>query len=139
MQHIIYNHAPCFAKTYGSLSVWSTQGMEKTHYLARTGYFKHTRHGGGKTRANSLLELHQWNYRRLFHRANQKSLLNSSPITRVVRLHTRQRCQARWRESVAKKNLDAWRKTRIRVGRRWVSSSSGPSAPSPQIPPQTEV
>ena len=70
------------------------QGMEKTHYMARTGYFKHTRHGGGKYRANSLLELHQWNYRRLFHRENQKALFNSSPITHAIALKKKQRKQS---------------------------------------------
>ena len=42
-----------------TINMAPTQGMEKTYYMARTGYFKHTRHGGGKVRANSLLELHQ--------------------------------------------------------------------------------
>ena len=56
------NHTLWFAKKYGSLSIWSTQGMEKAHYQARTSYFKHTRHGGGVEKANSLEELHQWTY-----------------------------------------------------------------------------
>lgn len=99
LQHIIYNHAPFFVRTHGSLSVWSTQGMEKTHYMARTGYFKHTRHGGGQNRANSLLELHQWNYRRLFHRANQKALLKSSPVIRALQISMKQRRQISWHQS----------------------------------------
>ena len=112
--------------------------MEKTHYMARTGYFKHTRHGGGKYRANSLLELHQWNYRRLFHRANQKSLLKSSPITRAIELQKKQRRQYAWHQSIAKTNLQIWRETKVREGRRWVSSSFGPSPLYPQhLPPQT--
>ena len=85
--------------------------------MARTGYFKHKRHGGGKYRANSLLELHQWNYKRLFHRANQKSLLKSSPITRAIELQKKQRKQSAWQKSIAKKNLKTWRETKVRVGR----------------------
>ena len=108
--------------------------MEKTHYMARTGYFKHTRHGGGKDRANSLLELYQWHYRRLFHRSNQKALVNSSQITRAVALQKKQRKQSAWHQSIAKDNLQTWRQTKIRVGRRWVSASSGASRPVPQAP-----
>ena len=81
------------------------QGMEKTHYMARMGYFKHIRHGGGKYRANNLLELHQWNYRRLFHIANQKALFNSSPITRAIELQKKQIKQRAWHQSIAKFKL----------------------------------
>ena len=73
--------------------------------MARTGYFKHTRHSGEKYRANSLLELYQWNYRRLFHRANQKYLLKSSPITRAIELQKKQRKQYAWHQSIVKTNL----------------------------------
>ncbi len=69
-----------FAKQYGSLAIWSTQGMEKTHYYqARTGYFNHTRYGGGANKANSLEELHQWTYR-LMHRTHRKEQVKESQI-----------------------------------------------------------
>ena len=35
----------------------STQGMEKSHYQARTSFFRSTRHGGGQIRSNVLKEL----------------------------------------------------------------------------------
>ena len=49
-QHILHNHIPWFAKQYGCPAIWSTQGMEKTHYQARGAYFCHTQHGGGTVR-----------------------------------------------------------------------------------------
>lgn len=119
MQHILFNHGPYFAKTYGSLSIWSTQGMEKTHYMARTGYFKHTRHGGGKDRANSLLELHQWTYRRLIHRARQKELLKHSEITRLLQHIHKEKRQRAWEDSTARELHANWRQSRVRSGKRW--------------------
>ena len=119
MQHILFNHSPYFAKTYGSLSIWSTQGMEKTHYMARTGYFKHTRHGGGKDRANSLLELHQWTYRRLIHRARQKELLKHSEITRLLQHIHKEKRQRAWEDSTARELHANWRQSRVRSGKRW--------------------
>lgn len=119
MQHILYNHTPFFAKKYGSLSIWSTQGMEKSHYMARTGYFKHTRHGGGKNRANSLLELHQWTYRRLFHRAQLKEQLKSSELIRTIQQSKKEKRQKSYNESSARESHALWRHSRIRIARRW--------------------
>lgn len=42
--HILYLHAPWFAKEYGSLGIWNTQGMEKSHKQARVAYHKSTQH-----------------------------------------------------------------------------------------------
>ena len=38
-----------FGKEYGSLGIWNTQGMEKSHKLSRVAYNKSTQHGGGST------------------------------------------------------------------------------------------
>ncbi|MCO5559303.1 hypothetical protein L7F22_012899 [Adiantum nelumboides] len=85
-KHIICNHISWFARQYESLAIWSTQGMEKTHYQARTGYFSHTRHGGGADKANSLEELHQWTYRKLMHKSHRKEQVKDSQISHAVRL-----------------------------------------------------
>lgn len=47
LQHIIYAHGAYFMDKYGSLDMWSSQGMEKSHYKLRGVYFKNARHGGG--------------------------------------------------------------------------------------------
>lgn len=67
MQHILYLHGPYFAKQ-GPLATWNTQGMEKSHYQAKTSLFRCTRLGGGKTRSNALIELFNWFYRRQLQR-----------------------------------------------------------------------
>lgn len=68
MQHILYIHGPYFVNNQGPLAIWNTQGMEKSHYQARTSFFKCTRHGGGQTRSNALIELFDWFYRRQLQR-----------------------------------------------------------------------
>ena len=55
-QHILYNHLPWFAKKYGAPGIWSTQGLEKSHYQARGAFFRHTRRGGGRERAETVYE-----------------------------------------------------------------------------------
>lgn len=62
--HILCIHGPFFVEKQGPLAIWSTQGMEKSHYQARTSYFRCTRHGGGQIRTNALVELYNWFYRR---------------------------------------------------------------------------
>ena len=42
--------------------------MEKSHYQARTSFFRSTRHGGGQIRSNVLKELFNWFYRRRLQR-----------------------------------------------------------------------
>ena len=38
MQHILLKHGTFFAENQGPLATWSTQGMEKSHYQARTSF-----------------------------------------------------------------------------------------------------
>ena len=42
--------------------------MEKSHYQARTSFFRSTRHGGGQIKSNALKELFNWFYRRQLQR-----------------------------------------------------------------------
>lgn len=85
-QHILYNHLPWFAKQYGAPGIWSTQGLEKSHYQARTAFFKHTRHGGGRERANSLREVFEWFYRRILVNMSNKDE-NIESNTSLVRIN----------------------------------------------------
>ena len=72
LQHILFAHAPYFLEEYGSLALWSTQGMERSHYQAKDVYFKNTRHGGGSTKSNALHEMFNWLYRSLGCKGNKK-------------------------------------------------------------------
>lgn len=78
LQHILYIHGPYFA-VQGPLATWSTQGMEKSHYQARTSFFRSTRHGGGQIRSNALKELFNWFYRRQLQRIISKQHENEEP------------------------------------------------------------
>ena len=66
-QHILYAHGAYFMNKFGSLDIWSTQGMEKYHYRAKGVYFKNTRHGGGGlVRSSYLREMFDWFYHTTF-------------------------------------------------------------------------
>lgn len=119
MQHIICNHTPWFAKEYGSLSIWSTQGMEKTHYQARTGYFSHTRHGGGSERANSLEELHQWTYRKLLHKIQSRDALRDHHLNQALKMEKKEKRKQTWHESTGAIKHAEWRTQRYRDGKIW--------------------
>ena len=87
MQHILYAHAAYFLDEYGSLGLWSTQGMERSHYQAKVVYFKNTRHGGGVTKSNALHEMFNWFYKTLGGKSRQKSqgkLSLQQTITKVI-------------------------------------------------------
>lgn len=94
--------------------------MEKTHYQARSGYFKHTRHGGGVDKANSLEELHQWTYRKLIHRAHRKKQIETSSLQRAIKQANREKMKNRWLNSTASMNHAQWRATKHRHGKIWV-------------------
>lgn len=75
--HILYAHGPWFMKEHGSLAVWQCQGMEKSHWVARGNWQKHTNHDGGRQcigelTKSSLYQLLQYDYRMLMHRRQEK-------------------------------------------------------------------
>ena len=110
LQHILYSHTPWFIKEYGSFSIWSTQGMEKSHYLARSRYFRHTRHGGGKNKADNLLEVFYWFYRQVLHQSNTnaaKIAYQSSATYRALQENTLKRKRA-YNNSSAKRCFYNW-------------------------------
>ena len=41
---------------HGRLAIWSTQGMEKPHYMARNAFFWRAQYFGEKQKENSLKE-----------------------------------------------------------------------------------
>lgn len=121
LQHILYNHTPWFIKEYGSLSIWSTQGMEKSHYVARSRYFRHTRHGGGKNKANSLLEVFQWFYRQILHQKDtsaKKLAYETSDTYRALQDLIAKRKSA-YNNSSAKGRFYNWLGNRQREGKKW--------------------
>ena len=62
--HILRAHGYYFAKQ-GSLAIWSTQGMDHSHWQARCGFHKVTSHGGGLHQQSALKQLLMWWYRKI--------------------------------------------------------------------------
>lgn len=125
LQHILYNHLPWFAKEYGSLTIWSTQGMEKSHYQARGAFFRHTRHGGGRVRANNLKEVFQWFYRRkiLQHKMKKAALEPEDATIKDKRDNKdllKLKRKNRWKNSIASAKLAEWRSNKVRISRKWL-------------------
>ena len=119
LQHILYAHAAYFMNEYGSLDMWSTQGMEKSHYRAKGVYFKNTRHGGGKTRSNYLIEMFNWFYRYTFGRKLCMEKAQTSKIAKAVRNEAKAKSSLKWRAGTGPARHAAWRSTRTREGKIW--------------------
>ncbi|KAI5078400.1 hypothetical protein GOP47_0006071 [Adiantum capillus-veneris] len=119
--HIIFNHLPYFIQKYGNPAIWNTQGMEKSHYMARNAYFRHTRHGGSRIKANSLRELFEWFYRRIIHRMQAKEVLANSATAQAIR-HLQQQKAKRsmaYNNSGARESQRRWRETMVYVNHKW--------------------
>lgn len=119
LQHILYTHAVYFLDKYGSLALWSTQGMERSHYQARCSYFKNTQHGGGVVKSNALHEMFNWFYRTLGGRKRSKkqsALRLRRPIVKIA-------SSACTRVTRSREAMRRWMATRRRVGSRWVAIS----------------
>ncbi len=96
--------------------------MEKSHYMARNVYFRHTQHGGGTKKANSLCELFQWFYRRTLQILRTKEEVSSSAIAQAVRdarVKKDKKIEA-YRNSNALEELAKWRQGRCYQNRRWI-------------------
>lgn len=72
-QHILRDHTTFFANTCGSLNIWSSQGMEKSHWQARATFHRNTQHGGTTGKKSYIIQLFQWFYRRVHIRKITKS------------------------------------------------------------------
>ncbi len=115
-QHILFAHG-------GSLEIFSTQGMEKSHYRARGVYFKNTRHGGGIVRTTYLVEMFNWFYRTTFSRVRSRERAHASNIARQTHLAARASNSQRWRNSTCPVRHATWRHTMIRQGKLWVKNT----------------
>lgn len=115
LQHSLYAHGPWFMKKYGSLAIWNTQGMEKSHYKAKA--FKNSRHGGGKGLSNALVHIFQWFYRGVLSRQCDKDVGLSSMLS-----SSNSKRRTAWMSSNASTRHTQWRMSRVRIGNRWLPS-----------------
>jgi hypothetical protein len=65
--HVLVKHCIWFIENYGSLAVWSCQGMEKMHYAAKSAFQRHTQHGGGTGRVSPIVQTYEWWYKGIQH------------------------------------------------------------------------
>ena len=100
---------------YGSLDMWSTQGMEKSHYRAKGVYFKNTRHGGGTTRSNYMKDMFDWFFHCTLGRCHAIERARKSNLGKEVRIQSRLNAKEKWTNSTRPLNHARWRETRHRV------------------------
>ena len=73
-------------KKYGSLAIWGTQGMDKSHKLSHTIYHRCTQKGGGSNHSDVLVQMGQAFYRRKMDGFKKKHhLLETVKLHKVIR------------------------------------------------------
>jgi hypothetical protein len=60
LQHVLVKYALWFVGEYRSLSVYSCQKKEKSHYAAKAAYQAHTQHVGTKNKTSAILQLYKY-------------------------------------------------------------------------------
>ena len=125
-QHVMVRHAPYFVGRYGSLAIWSCQGLENSHHAAKNAYQRHTQHSGGKSRKSPLLQTYQHWYRIIAHRfRNKENVIASTDID--SQLQGEAAIAARRAAAInssASAHSALWRAKCKRVGSRWVPMES---------------
>ena len=123
-QHVLIRHGPWFIEKYGSLSIWSCQGMEKSHHAAKAATQAHTQHGGTGNRTSVIVQQYQWWYRCIQHRHARKEQLKHDKAVQgmpdVEKLHAAAQRREAWHESSAAAAHEAWQNKRQREGKHWV-------------------
>ena len=90
--------------------------------MARNAYFRHTQHGGGRNKSNSLHEVFQWFYRRILQQLHRKETLKSSKMVQALQLlqdQKKKRSEA-FTNSVAIEVQRKWRDTKMYMNHRWI-------------------
>lgn len=128
VQHVLVKHGPWFVEIYGNLSVWSCQGMEKSHHAAKAATQGHTQHGGTAARTSVIVQQYQWWYRCIQHRYTRKEQrrLEESraiPVDPSAIAAAARRRHAWWASGAAEAS-GVWRQSRHRDGNRWVAPNS---------------
>ena len=80
--------------------------MEKSHYQARTSFFRSTRHGGGQIRSNALKELFNQFYRRQLQRSLTKQHENGEPVNEDCIVEENIEIEAANEDCTVEENID---------------------------------
>jgi hypothetical protein len=69
--YILGTVAGAFMETYGAVSIWNAQALEKSHWRAKCLYLSKTNKGGGKVKQSPLYQLTLVTFRTMMHRMRQ--------------------------------------------------------------------
>lgn len=109
---------------YGSLSVWSCQGIEKSHHAAKAANQAHTQHGGTAARTSVIVQQYEHWYRNIQHRYTRRIEVEKTRATRspedTSAAASEERRRVAWQTSSAATSHCEWRAGRVRQGSRWV-------------------
>ena len=126
LQHVMVKHTPYFLRRYGSLAVWSCQGMENSHHAAKSAYQRHTQHFGGKVKKSPLVQTYQHWYRIIAHWFRNKDTILTA-IDLEAKLQGESAILARReasRRSSAAAHSALWREKCTRVGSKWIPNET---------------
>ena len=124
LQHVLVKHSSWFVSKYDSLAIWSIQGMEKSHYAAKTAYHKHIQHSGGKNRSSAIIQTYEWWFRVIQHREydqEKKAVYCDQTKGAAGEVVTASRHQSFLTSEASAKHA-LWRATQVRHGSRWAPS-----------------
>jgi hypothetical protein len=118
---VLVKHTPWFSQNYGSLSVWSCQGMEKSHHAAKAATQNHTQNGGTNNRISIIIQQYEHWYRNIQHRFVKKQQVAASKSLpkdeEVVARFLRRSAASKAPSIVEGRNW--WRQTRVRKCSVW--------------------
>ena len=120
MQHILLGHGSWLIQKYGSLALWNAQGMERSHWQARSGYLKGTRHGGGIGGSNAYKELFIRWFRTMKGRQDMQDKIRNCKALNVEKENRKRKHREAWQRSNAREKHLQWQQSKRRVGKTWV-------------------
>jgi hypothetical protein len=132
LQHVFVKHGPYFVQRYGSLSVWSCQGLEFSHDAAKAAFHKHTQHGGGRIKKSPLLQTYEHWFRIIQHRFYNKeleaSVIDTTDESNEARIQRRREASI---NSSAALHSAQWRARCQSKGSRWVPAEVNQATDEP--------
>ncbi len=134
--HILYAHCPWFVDKWGSLGIWNTQGMEKSHKQAKAAFHRTTQRGGGRCTSNSnpLQQMSFWFYRRVVARHERIVRERLCPqFDYAIKVASKKRRAEFWKNSDAYTRCMEWRQKKCRVGSKYAPPLSNKSLESGEL------
>lgn len=100
------------------------QGMEKSHWRAKSIYMRHTQHDGGRERHSALRQMLEFEYRLMTHRLRVAAVAEARSELKRLREIRSEKYKQIWLASIAPERAAEWRAGKRRDGSRWVPIAS---------------